>query len=131
MARKLLQEDAPFPVKETDLDLNIAPDPDAVYWLRPVTREKARELRKRHTSQVPNRRTHQMDAVVNDDGIDDALLDYIIDRWEGVTNGNGGPAPCDLAHKMKLPMQVQGALLARAVEGGEPADQTASFRKTS
>jgi hypothetical protein len=128
MARHLLQ-DEPFPVRETDLALGIPADPDAVYWLRPMTRDASREMRKRNTKQVPNRRTHQLESKVSDEQLDDDILDYIIVKWEGVTNGNGGPAPCDLAHKVKLPLEVQGALLARAVEGGEPPDSTASFRK--
>lgn len=129
MARQLLQEDNVFPVRESELELTIPPDPDAIYYLRALTREVSRAIVKRHTRQVPNRRTHQKDDVTDVYTVSDDLLDYAIVKWDGVTNGTGGPAPCDLEHKLKLPVEVQTALIDRAQVGG--GDLSASFRRSS
>lgn len=130
MARHLLQEENVFPVRESELELSIEPDPDAVYYLRPLTRDATREIAKKHTRQVVNRRTHMKDDVTDSEAVGDEVLDRTIVKWEGVTNGDGKPAPCDLAHKMKLPVVVQMALIDRA-SVGEDTDTKASFRPTS
>ena len=126
MARNLLTPDEVFQVRETDLDLDITPDPEAVYWLRPITTDVARRFTKKHTQKVPNRRTHQRDEETNKIAVNDDLLDHAIARWEGVSD-NGQPAPCDLAHKLMLPVDVQRAILELAQVGG--GDKSASFRQ--
>lgn len=126
MARQLLREDAVFPVRETDLELAIPPDPEAVYWLRPITTDVARSITRKHTQKVPNRRTHQREEETNRIAVNDDLLDHAIARWEGVFD-NGQPAACDLVHKLLLPVDVQSALLERAQVGG--GEKTASFRE--
>lgn len=128
MARALLREDDIFPVKETDLDLSIPADPDAVYYLRPITAEVARAITRKHTKPVPNRRTHQREDVTDRPAVNDDLIDHAIARWEGVSD-KGELAPCDLAHKLLLPVDVQSALLERAQVGG--ADKTATFRQSA
>lgn len=130
MARQLLQEDAEFTVAETDLELDIPVDPEATYTLRPITTEYARSVYKQHTIKVPNRRTHQMDDQVNQVAVSNALLDYCIVRWSGVLE-QGADAPCDLAHKLKLPTVVQAALVERAQIGGTAERRAASFRESS
>lgn len=126
MSRKLISEDAVFPVRETELELSIPMDPEAVYYLRPLTVEAARSITKQHTRQIPNRRTHQKDDKLDQIAAQDALLDYVIVKWEGVSNGTD-KAPCDLAHKLKLPIDIQVALLDRAQIG--EADKAQSFRQ--
>lgn len=128
MARQLLQEDAEFDVKETELALEIELDPEAIYTLRPITTEYARGVYKRFTTQKPNRRTHQMEDVVDTVQISNHFLDYCLVSWAGVAL-NGSVAPCTLEHKLKLPTVVQAALVERAQVGGSPEKKAASFRE--
>lgn len=129
MARKLLQEDQFIPVKETDLQLSFKPDVEAVYHLRPLTSNKAREIANAHTAHVFSRRTHKQEDVPDVKAINEATLDYVIAKWDGVTNGTGAAAPCDLEHKIKLPIDLQVALIDRAQIGDDAEQQAASFRR--
>lgn len=129
MARQLLN-DATFEVRETDLDLEIVPDADAVYVLRALTVPKARELGKRHTRQEFDRSQHKKVDVVDHEAINDAIIDHIIADWRGV--GSDGLAPCTLENKLKLPVPVQRALLERAQVGQGSAEvRAASFRESA
>jgi len=131
MARKLLRDTEPFAVKETELAMGIEADPDATYHLRPLTVEKVREVVHAHTKQEFDPRTHRKVDVVKEVAVNDALLDYAIESWSGVSNGTA-QAPCDLAHKLKLPIEVQRALLARAQVGDLAAEvREQSFRPAS
>lgn len=131
MARKLLQETQLLIVRETELQLSFKPDDEAVYHLRPLTSSKAREISQAHTSQVFNRRTHKAEDVPDVKAINEAMLDYVIAKWEGVTNGTGASAPCDGEHKLKLPIDLQVALIDRAQMGDDAAQRDASFRPAS
>lgn len=129
MARSLLVPDEEFPVRETDLTLDLTADPEAVYWLRPITVAKARELNDANTPMQFDKRTHQKVEVRDRDtrdAVNNAHLDYAIARWEGVMD-KGQPAPCDLAHKLLLPLAVQVALVERAQVGQD--HKAASFRE--
>lgn len=115
-------------VKETDLDLSIAADPEASYTLRPLTVSKVREIAASFTRQEFDKRMHRKVSVSDDVAINDALLDYAIENWAGVSNG-ANPAPCDLAHKLQLPVEVQRAIIERAQVGESSAEVRAqSFR---
>lgn len=128
MARQLLN-DAAFPVKERDLELGIPIDEDASYWLRPLTVEKLREFTKANTRQVPNKRTHQKDDIVDQIAASNEALDYVIERWEGVKL-DGAAAPCTLEYKLRLPMEVQMALVQAAQIGQvTPEAKAESFRQ--
>jgi hypothetical protein len=126
MARVLL-EDSTFEVKETDLDLDIAPDPDAVYVLRSLTVAKAREIGKKHTRQEFDRSQHRKVDVVDAEAVNDAIIDHILADWRGV--GSDGKAPCTKENKLKLPVPVQKALLERAQVGDSAEVRAASFRQ--
>lgn len=127
MSRQLLVTDAEFPVKERELELAMEVDEDATYYLRPLTAETARAIFKKHARKVPNPRTHQTDEVVDRVAAQVDLYDYCLVRWEGVLD-KGKPAPCDLAHKLQLPMALQAALLERAQIGQvTAAERAASF----
>lgn len=129
MARRLLNADEVFPVRESDLELAMPLDKQTVYYLRPITVEQVREIQRRNTRQVPNRRTHRKDDVVDDEAAANEVLDVCIVRWEGVTD-NGQPATCDLAHKLLLPSEIQVALVQLAQIGQvSPEAQAASFRQ--
>jgi len=128
MARHLLDDTDVFPVHEKDLDLTIEPDPHAVYHVRTITTEKGREILKRHTRQVPNRQTHRKDDVTDNAAATNEMLDYAIAKWEHVQNGSD-PAPCDLAHKLRLPPEVQAGILQMAQVGRSEDDRRASFRQ--
>lgn len=121
MARALLQDGQVVRVTETELDLSIPADPDAVYYLRPLTVQRVRALVEQHTTYEFDKRTRKRVGVPHEEGINDALLDYAIERWEGVANG-ATPAPCDLAHKLQLPIEVQRALIERAQIGQGSAE---------
>jgi hypothetical protein len=113
------------PIRVTELDLGLRePDPDAVYHIRLLTPEVSFELNKKYTRRVPNPATQRTEESTDGLGLYRATLDYVIDRWEGVVG------ECDAEHKMKLPEDVQVALLQRARMGGPNADaQAASFRR--
>jgi len=126
MARQLLNDDL-FPVTEADLELTIPIDKDPVYWLRPLTVEKLREFSRKWTRRKPNKRTHQMDDVTDNTALANECLDYVVAKWEGVFD-NGALAKCDLEHKLRLPDEVQQALVAVARSGPSPEDKARSLR---
>ena len=129
MARQLLQADRIERVTEKDLELSITPDPEAVYFLRSLGKDKVREIIASHKRKVPNKFTHQMVTETDEEAASDDLLDYAIERWEGVTE-NGEPSPCDREHKLRLPAEVQACIVQRAQIGQvTAAQQAASFRK--
>lgn len=129
MSRQLLGRDVLVPIPESALGLR-DPDPEAVYHIRIITSDIARELSGRHTKRVPNPRTQRMEDETDFAGLQEAFLDHVIGDWTGV-HDQGQPAPCDLAHKRKLPIDVQVALIERARMGVPTADaQAASFRGT-
>lgn len=131
MARSLLQLDAVFTIRETDLPLALEKDPDVVYHLRPITLEKGRAISQSHTSAEFNRNTHRKEFRTDEGALFAALLDYCLVKWEGVKNG-ADPAPCDLPHKLLLPAEVQAALVTRAQEGQvTAAEREASFRQSA
>jgi len=125
MPRQLLDESDVFEVKETDLDAAVPLDADTRYYLRALSVEQARKIFNAHT-----RRTRRDGERRDDMKIHDASLDYVLVRWN-VTD-NGQPAPCDLAHKKRLPAPIQAALIDRAQMGaGEAADEEASEDDTA
>lgn len=124
MARTLLEEQT-FEVRETDLDgLEITPDPDAVYVLRPLSAGAARRIGKLHTRQEFDRTQHRKIDIVNTETLNDAIIDYVIVDWRGVLGA------CTPENKLKLPVPVQKALLERAQVGDTSAEvRAASFRE--
>ncbi len=125
MARTLLNDQI-FPVRESELELTIPADPDAVYHIRAITVDVVREVSKRHTRQVPNKVTHQREEVTDKAAVYDELLDYCLTAWEGMT----GNPPCDQSNKRLLPPAVQAALVERAQIGQvTPEAKAASFRE--
>lgn len=130
MARSLLTEGAEFTVKESELELEIQPDPEATYTLRPITTDYARGVYRQYTTKVPNKRTHQMEDRVDQVAVSNALLDYCVTAWSGILD-NGSPAPCTLEQKLRLPTVIQAALIDRAQIGASPDARAASFRESA
>lgn len=131
MARSLLNDGEVFPVREADLELTITADKDAVYYLSPITVEKYRSIAKSHTRQVINKRLHRKEDEIDREGLQSALLDAAIVKWEGVFD-HGKSAPCDLAHKLRLPAEVQASLIDMAQSGQQtPEARADSFREPS
>jgi hypothetical protein len=126
MARSLLDEQT-FVVKESELPLDIPADPDAVYTVRPLTVTAARALAKQHTRQEFDRSQHRRIDVVDQTGLNDAIIDYVIVAWEGV--GSDGKALCTLENKLRLPVSVQRALLDQAQVGDSAEVRAQSFRE--
>lgn len=133
MAKTLRAADEEFTV--TDKQLLQDGDKDTTYTLRRLTRETHREIQRRHTVKVTNKRTHQREDQTDWAAVTDDLVDHVIVAWAGVLYG-GQPAPCDRAHKMLLDAPTTDAILERAglneITGtGEEAQEAraASFRE--
>jgi hypothetical protein len=128
VARALLTENETFEVCETDLEVAIATDKGVFYTLRPITIEKAREIRKRHTKRVINRTTHQKDEVVDTTDVTNDLLDYALCAWRGIED-KGQAVECSLVNKLRLPPAIQSGLLDLAQSGQQTKDdKEQSFR---
>ena len=97
----------------TDAELVPEGDKDTTYDIRHLTTDKHREIVKRHTQKVPNKRTHQRDDVTDLEAVSDALLDYAIADWKGIVSA-GQPVPCTLDYKLLLDGPRKTAILERA-----------------
>jgi hypothetical protein len=113
MALQLLDVDDVFEVKDSDLDGVQDGDADAIYVLRKLIPEKTRSIRKAHTKHARNGRTGVMEATTDEEAIQDALIDYVLTDWRGITL-KGQPAPCDRFHKVNGldPVRKSGILVA-------------------
>lgn len=121
--------DDEFPVREADLELTIKADKDAVYWVRPITVTVYRELFKANTRKVINKQMHRKEDETDRQALSDAMLDYAIVKWEGIIS-RGQPVPCTLEHKLRLPAEVQAALVDLAQSGQQtPEARAESFRE--
>lgn len=132
MALKLIDPDEPFTV--TDVSLGVGDgDTDTSYTLRPLTRDVWREIKKRHTTRVRNKRTGALDTEIDWEAFNDDLLDHVVIGWSGVVLSHGEPAPCTRDLKLRgLDSARCAALLDVAglnrVEAAE-ADAGDSFRR--
>ena len=127
--RKLASPEDVVEVREQDLTLSIPIDPDVVYHVRAITVEKAREIVKMHTRTEFNNRTHRKEAIIDEEAVSNTMLDYAIKSWSNVVD-SGVSAPCDLTHKLRLPSEVQIALIRLAQQGQvTPEAKDASFRQ--
>ena len=133
MALELLDESDRITVRDAELEDVPDPDKDTTYTLRPITSEKQREIRKRHTTYVPNRNTGRKDPRFDEDAIQDDLLDHAIESWTGIVH-KGTPLPCERQYKLKLDVLRKAALLITAGlnrSEREAAAQADSFRPAS
>lgn len=88
---------------------------DSVLVCRRVSRQKAREIEKRHTTtkfrpggvQVP---------VADEENVADDLLDYCIVDWRGVVDSRGNAIPCERQYKLLLPPSVLNELMTACVQ---------------
>ncbi len=73
------------------------------FWVRPLTRSRLRELRRGcvHTRMEPNPLTRAMEPVeeLDEKKFEDALCDYLLEKWEGVVDAGGDPLPPTLENK--------------------------------
>lgn len=112
MALKLRREGDVSTV--SDADLITGGDKDVSYEVRHITVEKYREIVKKHTKRVPNRRTHQMEEELDYLAIADEQLDYALSGWTGVFDEDMNPLPCVAEHKALLDPTRRQAILDRA-----------------
>jgi hypothetical protein len=127
MARTLLTDDV-FPVRETELNLSITPDVDAVYYIRSITVPKGRELSKKCTTKERDPQSHRLYDAVDSQRLQNEMLDYCLVRWEGIT----GNPECTLENKLVLPPAVIAAIVDRAQIGQVTAEEkAASFRQSA
>lgn len=74
-----------------------------VFWVRPLTGQKLKEIRKQcvKTRMELNTRTRKMEPIeeVDDEKFEDLVADYILDRWEGVGDEDGNPLAVNLESK--------------------------------
>lgn len=130
MALEIRDDDAIIDV--TDAELVADGDKETVFKLRTITLDKNREIVKRHTRKVPNKRTHQMDDKVDWESVTDDLLDWAISEWSGVM-AHGQPLPCTISNKKRLDGVRRTAILERAGMNDvqlAPEDREDSFRPT-
>ncbi len=68
--------------------------------IRPWTPAKYNELRKKHTKyqRIMGQRVEEVD----EEALNNDMIDYIIEDWEGIGLANGEPAPCTREMKLKL-----------------------------
>ncbi len=97
----------------TDAELMPDGDKGTVYKVRHITTDRHREITKQHTTKIPNKRTHLRDDVVDWEAVSDALLDFALAGWEGVTL-KGEPVPCVWENKNRLDGPRKAALLQMA-----------------
>lgn len=112
MARQL-HDDSTFEVKEVDLQGIDEADKDTAYTLRPLTTAKFRELQKKNTKQVLNKRAGRMEPQLDGETLADDLIDHVIAGWTGILS-KGQPADCTRENKLKLDGQVKQALIGVA-----------------
>ena len=134
MSRQLQTEDATFDIRETDLEEIPEADGEVVYTLRELTTKKWRELHKQHTRKVLNKATRRLEPELDGEAFSDALVDFVIADWSGITERGGAPAPCTRENKLRLDGVLKSALVGSAgltqiVQ--EPEDRDQSFRATS
>lgn len=115
-----------------DADLVADGDAETTYDLRTITLEKNREIVKRHTKKVPNKRSHVMEDKVDWEAVTDDLLDWAIADWKGIVS-KGQPLPCTLENKKRLDGVRRDAILQRAGMNevqAAPERRAESFRST-
>jgi hypothetical protein len=95
----------------TDADL-MGPvgDKDTTYQVQHITPKKHAEIVRQHTKRAPNKRTHQMDEIIDWEAVGEALLDYVVKGWSGITY-KGEPLPCTLEFKLRLDAPRRSRLL--------------------
>jgi hypothetical protein len=111
MAVEIKDDDAITQVLDSELIAD--GDKETSYALRTITLEKNREIVKRHTRKVPNKRTHQMEDKVDWEGVTDDLLDWALADWSGVI-AHGKPLECTLPNKKRLDGVRRSAILERS-----------------
>lgn len=96
-----------------DSELVPGGDAETSYRVRLLGREQYKDVVRRHTKPVPNRRTHQMENITDWEAVGEDLLDLALDGWDGVLDGDA-PAECSRVNKLKLDSARSAALLDRA-----------------
>lgn len=127
-----LIDDEPIVVKDSDLDGITDGDPDTTYTLRPIGVDDHRRLQKQFTKDIIDRRSHQKVPQTDFEGLNDAVLDFVLVGWSGVLM-KGAPADCVLANKLKLdgPRRVALAGLAGMNQiARSPEVRVESFRES-
>jgi hypothetical protein len=129
MPRELFDDDARIVVKEADLEAVSDPDPDVTYTIRCITDAKWREMQKKHTTHVLNKRTGTKDPDTNWDALSDDAVDYLLTGWDGIT-AKGEPVPCERDYKLRLDGVIKAALFQMA-RTNPTGDRTQSFRRSA
>lgn len=120
-----------FEVRDSEVPGIVNGDPETTYTLRTIGVDDHRRLRTHNTTYIPNPRTLTKDPVVNLEALNDDILDFVLQDWNGLLV-RGQLAPCTRDHKLKLDGPRRAALcdlagmnrIARA-----PEVRAASFRE--
>jgi len=78
------------------------------FLINPLTDEVYSELRERYTTEkvetvfVQGRRETQRTTQVDNDGLNEALIDYIVKDWKGVVDEKERELPCTRENKLAL-----------------------------
>ena len=78
------------------------------FLINPLTDEVYSGLREKYTTEkvetvfVQGRRETQRTTQVDNDGLNEALIDYIVKDWKGVVDEGGKELPCTRENKLAL-----------------------------
>lgn len=88
---------------------------DSALLCRRVSRQKVREIERRHT-RMRFRPGGVQAPVVDDEQVADDLLDYCIVDWHGVVDSRGEAVLCERKYKLLLPPSVLNEVMTACVQ---------------
>jgi hypothetical protein len=107
---------------------------DSVFQLRIITDEVDKDLRKRRTKSVLDRKKHQMVDKLDEAAYVGDLLEHAIVGWSGIKGTKGNDVPCTPDMKTRLPERWKTEILRMCAgkEGGAvAADQEKKHSETT
>lgn len=118
-------------VRDADLPGVDDGDKETVYTIRPLTRDKVKEIEERHAKWTFDKLSHQKVRVYDDEAILLDKVDHVIVAWTGVLyKSTREPVPCTRETKadaLDWP-RVQALLRLSGVNEVSKEDRDRSFR---
>jgi hypothetical protein len=114
MPVSLIDPDARLTIRDADLPNVQGGDKDTVYTYRQIDTATHLALIKEHTEDKGyDRQAHQRRKELNGEALSDALIDYVLTDWSGVTF-KGEPVKCEKPYKVRLDAIRRASLLELA-----------------